>query len=99
MASPLLVGYVLATLFTGDLGAVALALAGRFTVLTPTIADFQLTFELVVIMLAVLVLAVGSAITGSFLAVRARDSFRSPDMDLTELVRTYGLGGGRPVAS
>ena len=92
VASPLLVGYVLATLFTGDLGAVALALLGRFTVLTPTIADFQLTFELVVIMLAVLVLAVGSAITGSFLAVRARDSFRSPDMDLTELVRTYGLG-------
>ncbi len=92
VASPLLIGYVLATLFTGDLGAVLLALAGRFTILTPTIAAFQLTFELVVIMLSVLVLAVGSAITGSFLAVRARDSFRSPDTDLTELVRTYGLG-------
>lgn len=93
VAAPLVVGYVLSTIFTGDVTATLLALAGRFTVLTPTIDEFQFSLETLVIMVSVLVLAVGSALTGSFLAVRAREAFRSPEMDLTELLRTFGLGG------
>ncbi len=92
IASPLLVGYLLATLVTGNIGAMLLALAGRFTILTPTIEDVRLSFELLVIMVSVGVVAIGAALYGTFLAVRAREAFRSPDTDLTELLRTFGLG-------
>ena len=93
MAAPLLVGHVFETLFTGDVEAVLLSLAGRFTLATPTIGDVRFSFETIVLMLAVAVLAVGSWLTGSFLAVRGRDGFRSPDVDLTGLLRTFGMGG------
>jgi hypothetical protein len=41
----------------------------------------------------VITIAVGSWLTVTLLSVRARDAFRSPDMDLTGLLRTFGLGG------
>lgn len=93
LAAPLLVGHVLETIFTGDVGTVLLSLAGRFTLATPTIGEFRLSFEIIVLMIATVLLAVGSWLTGSFLAVRAREAFRSPDADLTELLRTFGMGG------
>lgn len=92
VAAPLLVGYLLATIVTGDLGAVLLAIAGRFTVLTPTIGSIQFSVELLLVMLGVLVVTIGTVLFGTFLPVRAREAFRSPDADLTELLRTYGLG-------
>ena len=92
VASPLLIGYLLTAVFTGDLGDLLVALAGRLHVQGPTLGALEWSVGTVLAIIAVVVVAVGSALTGSFLAVRARDAFRSPDMDLTELVRTFGLG-------
>lgn len=93
LALPLLVGHVVEIMLSGNVGAVLLSLLGRFTITSPTMGDFRFTFETLVLMVSVLVLALGAWLTGSFLAVRARGAFRSPDMDLTELLRTFGMGG------
>ena len=92
VVAPLVVGQVLAALFTGSPRAVLTSLAGRFYAPGPTIGGFQWTAETVVGILGTLILVVGCVLTGTFLAVRARDAFRSPVMDLTELLRTFGLG-------
>ena len=92
VGAPLLVGYLLSAVLSGDLRDMLLALAGRLYVQGPTLGGFSWDLDAILSILAVVVVAVGSAITGAFLAVRARDAFRSPDMDLTELLRTFGLG-------
>lgn len=92
VGAPLLVGYLLSAVVSGDLRDMLLALAGRLVVQGPALGGFQWGLDTVLSIVAVVVVAAGSAITGAFLAVRARDAFRSPDMDLTELLRTFGLG-------
>lgn len=92
LVAPLLVGHLLDAVLTGDLGTILLAFGGTFTLLGPTVGNFTLTVETALAMVAVAILAVGSWLFGSFLVVRARDAFRSPDADLTELVRTFGVG-------
>jgi hypothetical protein len=93
LAAPLLVAHLLPVVFRGDVGAMLLALTGRLTASQPTLEGFQFSLDLVWQALSVLILMVGTWLFTSFLAVRARDAFRSRDVDLTELVRTFGMGG------
>lgn len=93
IALPLLVAHLLPEVLRGDVGQVLLSLGGRLTDRQPAVGAFTFDLDLVWQVLSVLVLAVGTWLFTAFLAVRARDAFRSPDMDLTELVRTFGMGG------
>lgn len=93
LAAPLVIGYVLATVFTGDFSQVLLSLAGRFQPSQPSVIGSPSGVESGVLAVAVAIVAIGSAMTGTFLAVRGREAFRSPDMDVTELLRTFGMGG------
>lgn len=93
VAVPLLVGHLLPVVFSGDFGALLLSLVGRFTTDQPVVGEYQFNSLAIYVIVAVAVLAVGSWLFASFVAVRARESFRSPDADLTELVRTFGMGG------
>lgn len=92
IALPLLVAHLLPEVLRGDVGQVLLSLGGRLTDRQPAVGAFTFDLDLVWQVLSVLVLAVGTWLFTAFLAVRARDAFRSPDMDLTELVRTFGMG-------
>lgn len=93
VAVPLLIGHLLPVVFTGDFGALLLSLVGRFNAEQPVLAEYQFTILSAYVIIALPVLAVGCWLFASFIAVRARDAFRSPDADLTELVRTFGMGG------
>lgn len=93
LAVPLLVAHLLPVVFGGDVGSVLLALGGRMTLTQPALASFTVDLDWLYQVVSALILMVGTWLFTAFLAVRARDAFRSPDMDLTELVRTFGMGG------
>lgn len=94
VALPLLVAHVLPEALRGDVGALGLSLLGRFTERQPALGGLTFSLDLVWLVVSVLVLAVGMWLFTAFLATRAREAFvRSPDMDLTEVVRTFGMGG------
>ncbi len=93
VALPLLVGHVLPSVFSGRFGSLLFSLTGNFTIDQPTISAYEFNSIAIYLLLAVPVLALGSWLFASLLAVRSRDAFRSPDADLTELVRTFGMGG------
>lgn len=93
VALPLLIGHVIPSVFSGDFGSLVFSLTGNFTLNQPTIGAYDFNSLAVYLLLAVPVLAVGSWLFASFLAVRSREAFRSPDADLTELIRTFGMGG------
>lgn len=93
VAVPLVIGHVLPVVFSGDFGALLRSLVGRFAAGQPVVSQYQFTSRSIYVILAIPVLAVGSWLFASFIAVRAREAFRSPDADLTELLRTFGMGG------
>lgn len=76
-------------------GSVTDALFGRILLGQPTIvSDTELTQVSSIALEAVYVavFAVATWIFLSFIAVRARAAFRSPEMDVTAALRTFGLG-------
>lgn len=93
VAAPLVVGHVLASTLDTGFGDVLPALAGRLLPPTPALGGLAWTFGSIVFLVGVVALALGSLLTGTFLAVRSTNAFRSPDMDLAGLLRTFGVGG------
>lgn len=85
---PVLALFVLTFLAAG--GPVAYALTGRLQLAGPAIGALSGTG---VALRAVegIVMALGSWLLVTFLAVRGRDAFRANEMDLTEGLRTFGL--------
>lgn len=92
VAAPLLVAHLLPLTFQGDFGALARGLLGRFAVGSPAIGIAVPLGDVVVRIISLVIIAVGSWMFISFISVRARDAFRSPDMDVTEALRTFGMG-------
>lgn len=93
VAAPLLVGHLVPVVFSGDFGALLLALTGAFAGLQPVVGQYEFSTLSLYVLVAIPVLAIGSWLFASFIAVRSREAFRSPDADLTELLRTFGMGG------
>jgi hypothetical protein len=80
-----------------DLDTLTGALFGRIggaRLASPAIADGTGLFGLATFLQAALFLALtaGALLLVPFLTVRGRDAFRSPDVSLTELLRTFGVG-------
>jgi len=76
-------------------GSVTDALIGRVLVGQPTIAsgmELAQVGNILTETVWVAVFAVGLWLFLSFLAVRSRPAFRSPEMDVTAALRTFGLG-------
>lgn len=88
LATPaVLLGVVLAALFSSQLAVIPLGRVGL------ALGTTSPAVSLVLSLAQVAVLSAGSLILTGFLGVRGRAGFpRSPDMSLTELVRTLGLG-------
>jgi hypothetical protein len=101
LATPLVVAHVTTVLLGADWSDSFRAFAGRLStstalgISTPALQapPGQFSLEGILLLVAVITIAVGSWLTVTLLSVRARDAFRSPDMDLTGLLRTFGLGG------
>lgn len=53
---------------------------------------FDAVTVLVIGLVSVAVTTVGALLLTTFLATRGREAFRSPDVSLTELLRTFGIG-------
>jgi hypothetical protein len=76
-------------------GSVTDALIGRVLIGQPTIApgmELAQVGNILTETVWVAVFAVGLWLFLSFLAVRSRPAFRSPEMDVTAALRTFGLG-------
>ncbi len=93
VAAPLIIVHILEHVFEGDFGTLLRSLLGRYAVGSPTVGDPGLDADRLFEYAIITVAAVGTWLFMSFLAVRARDAFRSPDMELTEAVRTFGIAG------
>ncbi|MFU8839612.1 MAG: hypothetical protein ACNA8R_02690 [Nitriliruptoraceae bacterium] len=88
LAAPvLLLGMLLAALLSSQASVIALGRVGLALRTTDPVLSLVLTLA------QIAVLGVGSLVLTGFLSVRGRAGFpRSPDVSLTELVRTFGLG-------
>lgn len=88
LAAPVvLLGVLLAALLSSQASAIPLGRVGL------ALRTADPTVSLVLTLVQVALLSVGSLVFTGFLSVRGRAGFpRSPDVSLTELVRTFGLG-------
>lgn len=91
LALAVIVGQVLLVVLAG--GSALQAIAGRLGGILGAGAPTGGTTLLLLLAAEFVVLTLGATLLISFLAIRGREAFpRSPDTQLTELVRTFGLG-------
>ena len=82
-----LLGMLLAALLSSQASVIALGRVGLALRTSDPVVSLVLT------LIQIAVLSLGSLVLTGFLSVRGRAGFpRSPDVSLTELVRTFGLG-------
>jgi hypothetical protein len=91
VAAPLLIASLIPDVFSGSLSAMLYGLFGRFTSGLPAVGVSLFDVDLLLRAVSVVIMAVGTWLFVSFITVRAREAFRSPDLDVTEALRTFGM--------
>jgi hypothetical protein len=92
VAAPLVLAHLVPFALAGDLGGMVSGLFGRLAIGSIDAIPF-FSIDGIINLVAVVILLVGTWLFTTFVAVRSRDAFRSPDTDVTETLRTFGMAG------